>query len=146
MVAESCEYKHDSVAIHVVTGHLSRQEEREALARIQDLSHAESGNLSSVVAFSTKRPYMLLKNIDVTDGLVSGMVGTLMEVELNVDDTPKRVWLQCPSGVGTLTKAKVSCRSGVRQCAQWIPIEPITMSFSMKGKASRHVSVRRTIR
>ncbi|KAL3196142.1 hypothetical protein MRX96_045317, partial [Rhipicephalus microplus] len=105
-VAESCEYKHDSVAIHVVTGHRSRQEEREALARIQDLNRAESGNLPSVVTFCTKRPYMLLKNIDVTDGLVNGMVGMLMKVELNVDDTPKRVWLQYPSGVGTLTKAK----------------------------------------
>ncbi|KAL3185979.1 hypothetical protein MRX96_028467 [Rhipicephalus microplus] len=74
MVAESCEYKHDSVATHVVTGHRSRQEEREALARIQDLSRAESGNLPSVVMFCTKRPYMLLKNFDVTDGLVNGMV------------------------------------------------------------------------
>ncbi|KAL1445538.1 hypothetical protein MTO96_029152 [Rhipicephalus appendiculatus] len=74
MVAESCEYKHDSVAIHMVTGHRSRQEEREALARIEDLSRAESGNLPSVVTFCTKRPYMLLKNIDVTDGLVNGMV------------------------------------------------------------------------
>ncbi|KAH6940950.1 hypothetical protein HPB50_010646 [Hyalomma asiaticum] len=87
---------------------------------------------------------MLLKNIDVTDGLVNGMVGTLMEVELNVDDTPKRVWLRCPSGEGTLTKAKVSYRSGVRRYTQWVPIEPITMSFAMKGKALRHVSVRRT--
>ncbi|KAH7981673.1 hypothetical protein HPB52_000678 [Rhipicephalus sanguineus] len=38
MIAESCEFKYDSVAIHVVTGHRSRQEEREALARIEDLS------------------------------------------------------------------------------------------------------------
>ncbi|KAL3181447.1 hypothetical protein MRX96_036922 [Rhipicephalus microplus] len=127
MVAESCEYKHDSVAIHVATGHRSRQEEREALVKIQDLSRAESGNLPSVVTFCTKWPYMLLKNIDVTDDLVNGMVGTLMEVELNIDNTPDRVWLQCPSDVGTLTKAKVSCRSGVRRCAQWVPIEPITM-------------------
>ncbi|KAH8020403.1 hypothetical protein HPB51_001075 [Rhipicephalus microplus] len=86
MVAESCEYKHGSVAIYVVTGNRSRQEKREALTRIQDLSHAESCNLPSVVTFCTKRPYMLLKNIDVTDGLVNGMVGTLMEVELNVDE------------------------------------------------------------
>ncbi|KAH9374158.1 hypothetical protein HPB48_005427 [Haemaphysalis longicornis] len=89
MVAESCEYKHDSVAIHVVTGHRSRQEEREALARIEDLSRVESANLPSVVTFCTKRPYMLVKNIDVTNGLVNGMVGTLMEVELNVDGAPE---------------------------------------------------------
>lgn len=127
MVAESCEYKHDSVAIHVVTGHRSRQEERETLARIEDLSRVESANLPSVVTFCTKRPDMLLK-----DGLVNGMVGTLMEVELNVDGAPR---LQCPSGVGTLTKAKVSCRSGARRYAQWVAIEPITMSFAMKGKA-----------
>ncbi|KAL3177510.1 hypothetical protein MRX96_039078 [Rhipicephalus microplus] len=80
MVAESCEYKHDSVAIHVVTGHRSRQKVREALARIRYLSRAESGNLPSVGTFCTKRPYMLLKNIDVTDSLVNGMVVTLLEV------------------------------------------------------------------
>ncbi|KAL3225688.1 hypothetical protein MRX96_025723 [Rhipicephalus microplus] len=77
MVAQSCEYKLDSVTIHVVTGHRSRQEEREALARIQDLSRAESGNLPSVVTFCTKRQFTVLKNIDVTDGLGNGMVDSL---------------------------------------------------------------------
>ncbi|KAH7953264.1 hypothetical protein HPB49_006681 [Dermacentor silvarum] len=90
MVAESCEYKHDSVAMHVVTGHWSRQEEREALARIEDRGRVKSGNLPSVVTFCTKRPYMLLKNIYVMDALVNGMVGTLMEVQLNVDGIVNR--------------------------------------------------------
>ncbi|KAL3208974.1 hypothetical protein MRX96_038455 [Rhipicephalus microplus] len=99
MVAQSCEYKHDSVAIHLVTGHRSRQEEREALARIQDLSRAESGNLPSVVTFCTKRPYMLLKNIDVTDGLVNDMHGVVPSTnvnEQNASEPPRAVLMETP--------------------------------------------------
>ncbi|KAH7940709.1 hypothetical protein HPB49_003746 [Dermacentor silvarum] len=94
LVAEYCQLKYDSPAIHGVTGHRSRQEEREALGWIADLSRVESGNLLSVVTFCLRRPYMLLKNIGITDGLVNGMLGTLMEVQLDIDDTPKRVWLE----------------------------------------------------
>ncbi|KAH7940708.1 hypothetical protein HPB49_003745 [Dermacentor silvarum] len=32
----------------------------------------------------------------------------------------------------------------MRRYASWVPIDPITMSFVMKAKALRHVSVKRT--
>lgn len=84
-----------------------------------------------------------VKNTDVTDGHVNGMVGTLMEIEHDVDVTLKRAWLMCPPNVGVTVKAKVSCRLGVRRYAKWVPIHPQTLTFALKNYL-KHVLVRRT--
>ncbi|KAL3180421.1 hypothetical protein MRX96_008983 [Rhipicephalus microplus] len=46
---------------------------------------AESVNLPFVVTFCTKRPYMLLNYIDVTDGLVNGIAASLLMYDMDIE-------------------------------------------------------------
>ncbi|KAH9374415.1 hypothetical protein HPB48_017026 [Haemaphysalis longicornis] len=111
-------------AEHPVIGHQGRQNARQALQGVEELDRLESGNLPPTVTFCLHKPYMLVKNLDVTEGLVDGMVGTLLDIEHGADGTVNRAWLMRPPNVGVNVKAKVSCRLGVRRRLHGFPSIP----------------------
>ncbi|KAK8778496.1 hypothetical protein V5799_020164 [Amblyomma americanum] len=96
-VAEGGRNKVVHMAPDDVYGHRSPTEKRLALERMQGLSRVESGNLPASVAFCLDKPYMLLKSVDVSDGLVNGMVGTLQELEYNVQGKVCRLCVELPA-------------------------------------------------
>ncbi|KAK8772607.1 hypothetical protein V5799_024150 [Amblyomma americanum] len=143
-IAKRSQDKVDHPARDFITGYRS-QDEKDAAARALETSgRVETGNLPGTIALCAEKPYMLLKNIDITDGLVNGMVGKLKLIEYDAQGEPCRVWLRCPPGVGILAKAKLAQRGYRRNMNAWIPIDLMSMQFQLKGKLLKHMSVKRT--
>ncbi|XP_075553763.1 uncharacterized protein LOC142586404 [Dermacentor variabilis] len=143
-IAKRSQDKVDHPARDFITGYRS-QDEKDAAARALETSgRVETGNLPATIALCAEKPYMLLKNIDITDGLVNGMVGKLKLIEYDAQGEPCRVWLRCPPGVGILAKAKLAQRGYRRNMNAWIPIDLMSMQFQLKGKLLKHTSVKRT--
>ncbi|XP_077490779.1 ATP-dependent DNA helicase PIF1-like [Amblyomma americanum] len=105
-VANLSQNKVEHPARDVVLGHRSQEEKELANRGMETFSRAETGNLPALVVLCMDKPYMLLRNIDITDGLVNGMVGTLKLIEYDAQSEPCRVWLRYPAGVGVMAKAK----------------------------------------
>ncbi|XP_077506060.1 uncharacterized protein LOC144115492 [Amblyomma americanum] len=95
-IAKRSQDKVDHPTRDFITGYRS-QDEKDAAARALETSgRVETGNLPATIALCAEKPYMLLKNIDITDGLVNGMVGKLKLIEYDAQGEPCRVWLRCP--------------------------------------------------
>ncbi|XP_065305470.1 uncharacterized protein [Dermacentor albipictus] len=105
-IANRCEHKVEHAARDLITGYRTHEQKELAKRALETFSRIETGNLPPMVVLCLEKPYMLLRNIDITDGLVNGMVGKLKLIEYDAQGEPSRVWLQCPPGVGILAKGK----------------------------------------
>nr|XP_054930532.1 uncharacterized protein LOC129386496 [Dermacentor andersoni] len=143
-VANLSRNKVEHPARDVVLGHRSQEEKELANRGMETFSRAETGNLPALVVLCMDKPYMLLRNIDITDGLVNGMVGTLKLIEYDAQSEPCRVWLRCPAGVGVMAKPKLAQRRFGRHINGCVPIDLVSMQFQLKGKLLKHMSEKRT--
>ncbi|KAK8771475.1 hypothetical protein V5799_025280 [Amblyomma americanum] len=143
-IAKRSQDKVDHPARDFITGYRSQDEKYAAARALETSGRVETGNLPATIALCAEKPYMLLKNIDITDGLVNGIAGKLKLIEYDAKGEPCRVWLRCPPGVGILAKAKLAQRGYRRNMNAWIPIDLMSMQFQLKGKLLKHMSVKRT--
>ncbi|XP_070395709.1 uncharacterized protein [Dermacentor albipictus] len=94
------------------------------------------------------KPYMITLNVDVSDGLVNGSVGTLKFIENDTHGKPLRIWLQFGElgsklAIGTVAAAKSHQLRKLNRNIQpnWMPIERRTVTCVIDKKTK--VSVRR---
>nr|XP_050022670.1 uncharacterized protein LOC126516594 [Dermacentor andersoni] len=131
-----------------IVGCRSMQEQTEAMRKVETLPKAEIGNLPANIMLCIGKPYMITLNVDVSDGLVNGSVGTLKFIENDTHGKPLRIWLQFGElgsklAIGTVAAAKSHHLRKLNRNIQpnWIPIERRTVTCVIDKKTK--VSVRR---
>ncbi|XP_037579641.1 ATP-dependent DNA helicase PIF1-like [Dermacentor silvarum] len=77
-IAEACtEYAIHCSAVDTIFGYRSDEEYAHAKARVANMSKVHMANLPLKVQLCVCKPYMYIRNIDVSDSLISGSVGIL---------------------------------------------------------------------
>lgn len=95
-----------SIAIDVIIGCNNQEQEAFVRQKLHKMSVIDTGGLPYEIIFVIGKPYIITTNIDVTDGLANGAVGTLVHIEQN---EVTRVWLIFPDNrTGTATKRKAA--------------------------------------
>ncbi|CAN7939031.1 unnamed protein product, partial [Ixodes hexagonus] len=105
--ANACtEYAIHCPAVDTICGHSFDEEYAHARATVATMSKAEMANLTCKILLCLGKPYMVIRNIDVSDSLVNGSVGILRHVQRDADSNPLRLWIEFPSGVGAAALLK----------------------------------------
>ncbi|XP_072142204.1 uncharacterized protein [Dermacentor andersoni] len=144
--AEACtEYAIHCPATDTICGHRSDEEYTHAKVRVATMSKVQMANLAPNILLCLEKPYMVIRNIDVSDSLVNGSVGILGLVQRDTDDNPLRLWIEFPTGVGAaaLLKGRRYRANDPDICSNWVPIELITIGCHLKGHGLGHITVRR---
>ncbi|XP_065304810.2 uncharacterized protein [Dermacentor albipictus] len=144
--AEACtEYAIHCPATDTICGHRSDEEYTHAKVRVATMSKVQMANLAPNILLCLEKPYMVIRNIDVSDSLVNGSVGILRLVQRDTDDNPLRLWIEFPTGVGAaaLLKGRRYRANDPDICSNWVPIELITIGCHLKGHDLAHITVRR---
>ncbi|XP_037505577.1 uncharacterized protein LOC119381899 [Rhipicephalus sanguineus] len=144
--AEACnEYAVHCPAVDTICGHRSHEEYTQAKSTVATMSKTDMANLNHNILLCLGKPYMVIRNIDVSDSLVNGSVGILRHVQRDTDNKPLRLWIEFPTGVGSaaLLKGRRYRESHPNIHVNWVPIELITIGCHLKGKGLSHITVRR---
>nr|XP_054591529.1 uncharacterized protein LOC129155826 [Nothobranchius furzeri] len=100
-------------------------------------ARASNTNLSEVLQLGKGARVMLCKNVDVIDGLVNGICGTVTEIKMLENDTfPKKVYVQFDDHRVGLQRRKTS-QSLSSNLAGSTPIEPEEERATVKGGLRR---------
>ena len=95
--------------------------------------HTETVGLRLSVVFKVGGRYFIPVNVNLTDGLVNGAVGTLMSVDLDNDGQPITLWIKFDhESVGVERRRLLSnCKSCMIQVGNgWTPIWKVSKNFS----------------
>ncbi|KAK8781746.1 hypothetical protein V5799_016915 [Amblyomma americanum] len=144
--AEACtEYAIHCPAIGTICGHRSDEVYTHAKARVATMCKVEMGNLAPNILLCLEKPYMVIRNIDVSDSLVNCSVGILRRGQRDTDNSPRRLWIEFPTGVGAaaLLKGRRYRANDPDICGNWVPIELITIRCHLKGNGLGHITVMR---
>ncbi|EEC05668.1 hypothetical protein IscW_ISCW003843 [Ixodes scapularis] len=105
--AEACtEYAIHCLAVDTICGHSFDEEYAHAEARVATMSKVEMANLTHKVLLCLGKPYMVIRNIDVTDSPANGSVGILKPVRRDTGQKSAALLIEFTSGVGVAALPK----------------------------------------
>lgn len=116
IVLQKLEEKIISTADDVIIGSKSREQETNCRQKLHKKSLNEVGGLLYQITFVKSMYYLITTNIDVTDGLCNGLVGKLVHMDFDENNTVCRVRLKfCGSKKIGQKKRKKAARLAI-QC------------------------------
>ena len=99
--------KVSAIAEDEISGCNGVQEEQTYRQKLHKMKSKDTGNLLYEIVFARNYPYMITLNIDVSDGLSNGAIGTLSNIEFDNNDAIKRVLSIFPKRkIGALARKK----------------------------------------
>lgn len=133
------------VALDTYSGANTAEQLRSARAKVHKMKAEETGGMPYIIRLQLGRPYMVRSNVDVTDGLVNGVIGLLRYIERDPQDETaiRRLWFEFENPkVGKMLRAKCAGYKATNHDLQqsWVPIMKRSAVIQLK---SRVVSCKR---
>lgn len=108
-ILQQAQDKFVSIAIDIISGCANHEQEVFVRQKLHKMSVIDTGGLPYEIIFVIGKPYIVTTNLDVTDGLANGAVGTLVHIEQNEQNEITRVWLVFPDKrTGTVARKKAA--------------------------------------
>ncbi|XP_075533798.1 uncharacterized protein LOC142566802 [Dermacentor variabilis] len=130
---------------HIV-GTRSDAEMERAKETILNLKQKHTGCLLPTIILCLNFPYMITRNINATDELANGAMGTLRHIQKDVYGTPVRLWMQFANQkTGSVARLKLKHHRSHESAIDptWVPIERVKFPCNLKGRGTNHIQLKR---